>query len=196
MFDELKTNPRLRAGIAAAAALVIVSLLLDARAALRAKAATVAREQVRLETVAAHAHDAVWIERAEAARAARAELEARLWRASSAGAAEAAFVDWMNRELGEAKATVTSVVSAVAPGGPAPGSASGLVLPEGILLLRLNVAFSFAPGTLERVLDRILGGGRYVVVDSVTVRQRPLPRVELVVTSVARIDAPARGDKP
>lgn len=197
MFEELKGNARLRAGIAAALALVFVSLLLDAQGALRAKSATVARERARLETTAAQARDAVWMDRAQAARAARSELESRLWRASSTGEAEAAFVDWMNRELADAKATVTNVVSAVAPGGAAPGtSAGGPLLPEGMLLLRLNVAFAFVPGALERVLDRILGSERYVVVESLTVKQRPLPRVEMVVTSVARIALPRQGDKP
>jgi phage tail protein X len=197
MFDELRTNARLRLGIAAAVALVAVSLLLDARAALRAKAAAVAREQARVAGIAARSNDTVWMERAQAARALRDDLESRLWHAASAGAAEAAFVDWMNRQLLDAKATVTNVVSAVAPGAAAPGAApTGPVLPEGTMLLRLNVAFAFAPGTLERVLDRILAGDRYTVVESVVVKQRPVPRVELIVSSVARVSAPAGERKP
>ncbi|HXF45980.1 MAG TPA: hypothetical protein VNK91_07660 [Burkholderiaceae bacterium] len=195
MLDELRTNARLRWGIAAAVALVAVSVLLDARAALRAKAAAVAREQARVAAIAARANDTVWMERAHAARSLRADLESRLWHAASAGAAEAAFVDWMNRQLVDAKASVTNVVSAVAPGTAAPGAApTGPALPEGMLVLRLNVAFAFVPGTLERVLDKILGGDRYAVVESITVRQRPVPRVDMIVASVARVSTPT-GDR-
>jgi hypothetical protein len=195
MLDELRTNARLRAGIAAAVALVAASLLLDARAALNAKAATVAREQARVAAIAARANDTVWMERAQAARSLRDDLDARLWHAASTGAAEAAFVDWMNRCLIDAKATVTNVVSAVAPGAAAPGtSPTGPALPEGTVLLRLNVAFAFAPGTLERVLDKIVGGDRYAVVESITVKQRPVPRVEMIVSSVARVSTPT-GDR-
>lgn len=196
MFEELRSNARLRLGIAAAVALLAISLLLDAQAVLRAKATAVAHEQARVAAIGARSDDTVWIERAQAARSLRSDLESRLWQAASAGAAEAAFVDWMNRQLVDAKATVTNVVSAVAPGAAAPGAAAtGPVLPEGTLLLRLNVAFAFAPGTLERVLDTILGSDRYMVVESVTVRQRPVPRVELIVASVARVAAPAAEDR-
>lgn len=195
MFDELRSNARLRAGLAVVAALVAIALLLDAQAALRARSVQVAGEQARLLAVEQGAAEQVWLERAEQAAQARAGIEARLWRAPSAGAAEAAFVDWVNRELAAAQATVTNVVSATV---PASGAAAGAAapLPDGLHLLRLNVAFAFAPGALERVLERLLAEDRLVVVESLSVRQRPVPRVQLVLTSVAQIGEARAGAKP
>jgi hypothetical protein len=196
MLDELKSNSRLRIGLAVAAGLVVITLLLDAQAALRAKGTEAAQAQARLLAFASRTKDTVWTDRAAEAARTRADLESRLWRAESPGAAEAAFVDWVNRELQAANATVTNVVSATVPGSAASSSKpAGPALPEGMHLLRLNVAFAFVPGTLERVLDRVLAQERFVVVESLSVKQRPVARVQLVIASVAQVGEARGGGK-
>jgi len=68
---------------------------------------------------------------------------------------------------------------------------SGPTLPDGTALMRLSVSYEFAPGVVERVLDRLAQTNRYLVVESLTVRRRPLARVEMVVSSLARPSAAA-----
>jgi hypothetical protein len=195
MFEQLRGNARLRAGIALAIVLVLVTLLLDAQAAIDDRRRAVAREQARLQSMSRDVDGPLWLQRAAAARQLREQVQAALWQAGSAGAAEAAFVDWINRELAQANITNANVVSASVPAGPLGGAARPAAgLPEGHLLMRVNAGFAHSPGVLERVLERLLAGERMVTVESVSVRQRPVPRVELVIASVARIGAaPASG---
>ena len=192
MFEELRANPRLRMGLALALALVLFVVLNDWRAATGERARAVGREQARLEATAERARDTAWTQRAQEARAARVQFEASLWQAGSVGAAEALFVDWMNREMGAAKVNNLNEIAASLPGGNAPGQVtSGPTLPDGTALMRLSVSYEFAPGVVERVLDRLAQTNRYLVVESLTVRRRPLARVEMVVSSLARPSAAA-----
>lgn len=187
MFEELRANPRLRMGLALALALVLVVVLNDWRVAIGERGRAVGREQARLEATAERARDTAWSQRAQEARAAREKFEASLWQAGSVGAAEAMFVDWMNREMGAAKVNNLNVIAASLPGGNTPGQAAiGPTLPAGTALMRLSVSFEFAPGVVERVLDRLAQTDRYLVVEGLTVRRRPLARVEMVVSSLAR----------
>lgn len=196
MFEQVRSNARLRAGIALAVVLVLVTLLLDVQAAIDDRRRIVSREQARLLSIKRDVDGQQWLERAAAARQLREQAEAALWQAGSAGAAEAAFVDWVNRELAQAKITDANVVSASVPVGPLAGSAQPAAgLPEGHLLMRVNAGFAHSPGVLERVLGRLLAGDRLVTVESVSVRQRPVPRVELVIASVARIGPSAVSEK-
>lgn len=184
MLDELRSNTRLRGGLAIAAALLAVTLLLDAQVALRDKRAALARQKASLAEMAQQAERGVWLERADAAQAARKRLESGLPAAPDAGVAEADFVDWMNRQLKQAGVGQANVVSAI----PA-GVRSGLpAVPDGTVYLRLNVSFEFVPGIIERLLEQLYGTGRFIVVEGLSLRRRPTQRLELIVSTVARIE--------
>jgi hypothetical protein len=192
MLEELRSNARLRLGVLVALALVIAALLLDAQAALRTGRMAAARQQAQLARFSATARDSVWLERARAAHTLRERLDAGLWSATDAGVAEASFVDWMNRQLADAKVGSPSVLSAI----PAMGRVDMPGLPDRTRLLRLNVSFEFVPGVAEQVLDRLSASGRFLVVEGLSVRRQPVPRVELTISSVARLTAAAEEKKP
>jgi hypothetical protein len=192
VLDELKSNARLRIGLVIAFGLVVVTQLLDAQAALRAKRMQATRLQTQLSQLSVSAQDSAWLERAKAAHALRERLDAGLWRASDVGVAEASFVDWMNRQLGEAKAGGPSVLSAI----PAGARVDLPTMPAGTRLLRLNVRFDFVPGAAEKMLDRLASSGRFLVVEGLSVRRQPVPKVELTVSSVAHLTNAAGERKP
>lgn len=192
-LTQLRGNPRLRWGIAlivGIAWLYGILLLRDevADQTLRYRSATqaIARLQAQLA-------QPEWADRATAARAMAVQLEGRLWQAPTPGLAQSAYQDWVTATLVKAginnpQVTVTVVEDAPAAGatGAAPltaAAAPAVAAPTDLWKIKAKLNFEFNAPALMDFLARLESHEKQTVVNTLTARKEPAPRVDMEVVA-------------
>jgi hypothetical protein len=197
VWDDLRSNPRLRWG------LVLIAIVVLVEGGLRWSDAIAQRQQVlvklQADVIALRTglkNDAALTESLEASRKTAALVDARLWTVSSEAVGQAKMKDWLtevvkrniadqyainlngSRELGKRDAT----------GGAAPVAtpAQTEAATAGVREFRANVSFRLTPRALEGVLLDVEGGEPFAVVESLLVKGQER-RVEATVRVLMRI---------
>lgn len=178
---EVKSNPRLRWGlwlIAATLWFYGVLVLRDEVPRQTEAWRAITKKLARTELVAVQTE---WPARRDEALTAQVEYENRLWRATTAGLAQASFTDWLNQlaqEAGVGKLLLSAASQEEESGGVA-----------GLWKVSARLSFDFTPSTFYPLLSRIATYPKKVGIESLVIRGSPSPRAELMV--VAYFQRPA-----
>lgn len=175
---QWNANPRLRLGGWVILGIVLLYLLLvlsDARTALQA---SVADDAERLAKVKSLAGQDMWMDRAAAAAALAAQLEAELPEARTAGLAQAAMQGRL-RELVQSYGN--DVTAEVAAAGPVPGQDGWVRVPATITARGLGLE------RVKQLLQAIEGQPQLLAVESITLDNRNSVQLSLVVHGYYRL---------
>ena len=179
MLSQLRSNPRLRWGLWAIAAILWLYGILLLRDAMQEGAGQYESALKRAAALQAKGGEKAWLERAEQARLLRVELEARLWRATTPGLAQAGFQDWLNLALlqtGVGRPAIT--LAASGSGEKEAGDAASAGMPEGVWPVRAKLEFDFDPKAFLALTRRLAENPQKVTVESLSIRLEPIPRAE------------------
>lgn len=195
VLSEFKTNSRLRWGIWIVLAILWLYGNLLLRDLVDARAEEYRALGNRIARVQATAAQTEWLSRVEPARSLQINAESRLWHASTAGLAQAAFQDWLNfavQQAGPAKPQVNVGVAEETTA--ADKSTTSAALKEtavaGLWKVSAKLSFDFNPQTFYALMYRISGHDKQIVVESLSVRGMPNPRADAVL--VAYFQKPAQ----
>lgn len=192
LLSEIKTNPRLRFGlwlIAGIAWLYGVLLLRDEVRYAAAEHQALAKKVAR---ATAQAGQTEWTERIEPVQAIQLQMESRLWRESTIGLAQAAFQDWLNQAVQQAKLTRSAVnvlaQEEIAPEKKAAGTRDTDVNSD-LWKVSAKLSFDFSPKSLYDLMGRLAMHDKQIVVETLVIRGTPAPRAEMML--VAHFQKPA-----
>ncbi len=181
LFEELRSNPRLRIGLALVVAILLGYGLLEWRDRQEAGMADYKRLLGQVARMGQPQQPAQWAQRASEAAAALQQARSQLWRNASTGLAQAQVQDWLNGLLRQVDAKSASVRVAEPELNPdAPTLASRL--PQELKAtqpLRARVEFNTDPSVLLTLLAALNDAPQRVVVENLAVK--PI-KTELVLT--------------
>ena len=172
MLEELRSNLRLRLGLAAIVAILALNGLLDWRDALAVSAIEHRRLLTQLARLSQHQAADRWQARASEAGEALRQTRAQLWQQSSAGLAQAHVQDWLNRLLRRSGATAPKV-QVIEPELALETAALRERLPEDLRQLqplRARVEFASDPAVLLVLLAALNDSPQRVIVDTLIVK--------------------------
>ena len=190
LLRQLRDNRRLRWGIAVIVGmgwlygiLVLRDEVADQTLRYRSATQAVARLQAQLA-------QPEWTDRAAAARALAVQLEGRLWQAPTPGLAQSAYQDWVSATLIKAGFTNPQVTVTVVEDAPA-SSTSPAVSPDSpavpaptdLWKIKAKLNFEFNAPALMDFLARLESHEKQTVVNTLTARKEPAPRVEMEVVA-------------
>jgi len=184
--SQLRANPRLRWGVWAILGILWFYgvLVLRDEVPKRAEAYNaVARKIARTQAVATQT---TWGARREAAVAAQAQLENRLWQAPTLGLAQATFNDWLRDASNQTKLSRPNLTIAAQE-----DDTKGAEGMPKLWKVTARMGFDFTPQSLYALLARIGGYDKAIQVESLTVRGSPTPRAELQLVAYFRTPAAA-----
>jgi len=201
LIADIRNNPRLRWGIWFILAILWLYAILVLKD--RAKAETDQYQETvsQIARTQAQAQQKDWLERLQPARLLKVQLESRLWQASTAGLAQAAFQDWLNQLLAQTAVGRPAITLTVAGDSPAEpqsgqeGSTNTATAPDGLWKVKAKVEFDFNPQTLVAVMTRIEANDKNIVLESLAIRKEPAPRMEAVLTAHFQEPKSAGADK-
>lgn len=156
----LSDQPRIRAAIMIVAALLVINFIFalgDARSGLVIELQQAAEQEARLRQILSQGD---WDLRADRVRAERAAIEARFWRADSAGLVQAELQNHL-----EALARR----SGMALDGVEFRPAVALPAFDDLQRIAIEVRAQFAPDALMQFLAELAGGERFVGVEGVAI---------------------------
>ena len=181
LFEELRSNPRLRIGLALVVAILLGYGLLEWRDRQDAGMADYKRLLGQVARMGQPQQPAQWAQRASEATDALQQARSQLWRNASTGLAQAQVQDWLNGLLRQVDAKSASVRVAEPELNPdAPSLASRL--PQELKTLqplRARVEFNTDASVLLTLLAALNDAPQRVVVENLTAK--PL-KTELVLT--------------
>ena len=186
--DELLANPRLRFGLAAIVALLVVYAILVLRDTGKNARATAAGPQARIAAIAISARDGdAWRAREQRSRGLLAEYDGYVWHDATTAQAQAAMQDLVTQKLARAglKAREISVGGGIdaaptAPRAPASGAGNDLVK------IRARVVFEYQRPALAVFARGLIDDPRHVGVERLLLRTMPDPVVEVEVFALYR----------
>ena len=180
---EWDANPRLRIGVAVAAAIAALYaalLAFDWRARLHED---YEQASTRLVKTAALATQEEWIARAQQARDLRRALEAQVPRSATIGLAQAEAQSWIQQLLQAFGRDMTSQARAPV-----------RVEPAGDLWkIPVSVRGAVTPGQYLEMLRRIEGNDRLIVIEQVSIDNQRRPLVEMTISAYYRVGGQAAG---
>lgn len=171
---ELRTNRRSAIGsfvIFGLLALYGLSLLDDAVNTLRTR---YAEESHRLNILSMYAQESEWPQRAAASAKLRQSLEARLWKSENDGMARADIQDWMSGQAREAGLQRVQINL---------DSSKSENLPDKFRKITATLTAQYTESSLLAFLDRISRDSRFLIVDHLLVREKPIASMELKLTA-------------
>lgn len=180
-LEELRSNQRLRLGLAAILAILLAYGLLDWRDRIDVAKTEYRRllgQVVRVEQIQ---QPEVWQQRAKESQAALAQARTTVWRNASTGQAQAQVQDLLGALLRQTDAK-GSALRVTEPEAALDTASVTAKLPEslkGLKLLRARVEFTTDPAVLMALLAALNDAEHRVVVDVLTVK--PF-KTELVLT--------------
>lgn len=178
--NELKANPRLRAGLWLCVAILWFYGIVTLQEASVAKAKEYETLVKRSARSQATADQKAWQGRVEDARAVERSLAGRLWHEPTQGLAQAAFQDWLVLALQQAT-IVKPQLTVVAQEGPKPqGGSKGN---DDIWKVNARVAFDFDPRTFTQLVDKLASHEKWIVLEALNVRSSPPPRAEMTLVA-------------
>jgi hypothetical protein len=180
-LQELRDNPRLRAGLALIVGLVwLLGLLelLDLRDAAEKERARVADELVRLHAIGAERQ---WPALRDQARQRLADFRALAWREESEGRIQATMQDWLREQLAAVGVQPRDLQVVVLPAGTAPPGEGGRrpALAADMRIARARLSFDFKPDGLHRLLAALPNSRRWIWVSRLAVGNDSRRAVEL-----------------
>lgn len=176
-LTELKASARLRLGLA----LIVAVLWLNGILSLRDQVAEEGKRQGQLagkiNRARLYATQTEWPERLRQIQITLAELEGRLWRSDTQGLAQAAFHDWLAQSLrtaavGRPEITLMQEASA--------GKSEG---EDSLWKIKAKLGFDFTSQSFHQWLSQLAGHDRQIIIEQLSVRLEPLPRVEAVLVA-------------
>jgi hypothetical protein len=178
LLTQLRTNPRLRWGVAliiGIAWLYGVLLLRDAAQDQTQQQRAAAQSVARLRATLTQGQ---WAARLPAANALAVQLESKLWQAPTPGLAQAALQDWLGAALTRSgvvnrQISVTVLEETIAN--------LGNSAPPGLWRVKAKLGFEYTAPSLLDFLSQLEANDRQSIVGVLTVRKEPSPRVELEV---------------
>jgi hypothetical protein len=194
LLSQLRDNPRLRWGLALIVgmawlygALVLRDEVADAEQRHRSATQSISRLQTQLA-------QPEWVGRAVSARAMAVQLEGKLWQAPTPGLAQSAYQDWLAASfiksgIGNPQIIVTVVEDAppaqsAAPAGALPVAGdvpAASSTPPDLWKIKAKLNFEFNAPTFIDLMARLENHEKQTVINTLTVRKEPVPRVEMEV---------------
>jgi hypothetical protein len=180
-LDELRSKPRLQAGLAVVLALLWLLGLLelsDALDAARKERVRLSDEVARLRTVGAEQH---WPAMRDQAQARLADHRSLAWREESEGRMQAMLQDWLREQLASVGVQPRELVVTVLPARTVSPAANGrkAELPADMRIARARVSFEFKPDAMHQVLARLPASRRWIWVSRMAVDNDSQRVVEL-----------------
>jgi hypothetical protein len=126
-----------------------------------------------------------WPKRLESIKLLQVELEGRLWQNSTQGLAQAAFQDWLTQAtiratLGRPAVTMLPLDDRADSGDKASSAPNTATQSWKV---RAKVEFDFTPPGLMNLLRQITMSPQQIVVESLTIRKEPVPRVDMLLVA-------------
>lgn len=180
-LNELRSNYRLRIGVALIASIVWLSLLLDLRDQNNALIDQYRQTASQLARFNSKQKQTQWLTRAAQAKDALASAEAGVWQNPTLGLTQAEMRDWLLRQLLQSKALQYKVKVSESGGdnGDSKNGKSSDSLPD-LIRVRAQIEFNTDPTVLNSFLSALANAEHEVVVETLKVKQ---PRTELTVAS-------------
>jgi hypothetical protein len=180
-LSQLRSNNRLRIGLALIVGIVWLSLLLDLHDQNTASIDRYRQIASQLARFGSQQKQTQWLTRAQDAKDVLAEAESRVWQNSTIGLTQAEIRDWLLRQLLQAKAAQYTVKVSES-GGDKSDNKGGRSddLPADLIRVRAEIEFNTDPVALSNLLSEIANAEHQVVVESLNVK---LPRTTMTVTS-------------
>ena len=176
---ELRTNARLRLGVALIFAVLWVYAVLLLRDAQDAAVREYRSASIKLARLQAVTQQRDWGERLNAARTLQAEMEGRLWRGATLGLARASFQDSLNQQMRQAGVTRPSVsMGSTDEESRSEGMQTGIT--DDLWKVKAKLVFDFNPVSFNKLFVQLANHPHHVVVESLHVTKEPVPRVEAV----------------
>ncbi|MCU0918928.1 MAG: hypothetical protein MUF16_01100 [Burkholderiaceae bacterium] len=180
-LDELRSKPRLRAGLALVLGLLWLLGLLelsDALDAARMERARLSDEVARLREVGAEPR---WPAMRDQTEARLADHRALAWREESEGRMQAMLQDWLREQLAAVGVQPRELVVTVLPARTVSPAANGrkVELPADMRIARARLSFDFKPDALHQVLARLPASRRWIWVSRMAVDNDSQRVVEL-----------------
>lgn len=184
LTSDLRSNPRLRIGLALIAAIFGLYALLDLRDSNAALGEQYAQVAAQLARLGSHQKQTQWPARAEEAQAALAKAEARLWSNSSIGLAQAQLQEWLSQQLTDAKAVRFGVKVAETETGYSAANNAGKsdAAPADLQRVRATIDFNTDQLVLNTVLARLASAEHQIIIETLLVRPPP-QRTEITVSA-------------
>ncbi len=189
LFSELQSNQRLRWGCWLILGILWfygTLLLRDGAQAYVDQYGGTLKQYSRLTALAGQKQ---WLERGEAAKLLKVQMEGRLWQAGTPGLAQATFQDWMSQTLTQAGTTRPALTvtifdekSADVPGQNAKEGAGEPVLAD-LWKITARAEFDFSPPSFYKLMVQLGSNERRVVIESLTIRKEPAPRADIVMVA-------------
>jgi len=182
LINELRSNYRLRVGLALIIGIVWLSWLLDLRDQnsvlfdqYKQTASQVARYSVQQKQTQ-------WLTHEREAKAALAVAEERIWQNSSLGLTQAEMQDWLSQQLQQAKAAKYLVKISESENGLGRDKKNDKSdgAPSDLINVKAKLEFNTDPQALNKLLIALSATAHQIVVESMTARQ---PRTELTVSA-------------
>ncbi|MDR3482683.1 MAG: hypothetical protein P4L91_18450 [Burkholderiaceae bacterium] len=187
---QLRSNYRLRVGLALILGIVWLSLLLDLHDQNRALQDRYRQVASQLARVDSQQKQTQWLTRAQEAKDALAGVEARLWQNPTVGLTQAQLRDSLLQQLLQAKAVQYRVKVSESSGDKSDSKSGRSGDPADLVRVRAEVELNTDPVVLNNLLTAIATGEHQVVVESLNVK---LPRTTMTVVSWHKLQPIAAG---
>lgn len=184
--SEFRSNPRLRWGTWAILGILWLYGNLLLRDVVDAKAAEYRALSNKIARAQSTAAQAEWLSRVDSVRSLKLNEEGRLWRASTAGLAQAAFQDWLRQTAQQADVAKMQISVGAAEDAPASypaATAAGAATSSGLWKVSAKLSLDFNPKTFYPLMSRIARHDKQVVVESLNVRGAPTLKLDLMLVA-------------
>ena len=180
LMNELKANPRLRAGLWLCVAIFWFYGIVNLQEVSVAKAKEYETLVKRSARSQATAEQKAWQGWVDDARVIERSLANRLWHEPTQGLAQAAFQDWLVQAL-QQTAIVKPQLTVVAQEGPKSQGTSKT--DDEIWKVSARVTFDFDPRTFTQFIDKLANHDKWVVLETLNVRGSPSAKTEMTLVA-------------
>jgi len=195
MFDkflnQLRDNPRLRWGVALMVGIFWLYGILLLRETLQEENLQYRTAAQSISRLRAQLAQPEWTARLVPAKVMAVQLESRLWQAPTSGLAQAAFQDWLNAAMVNAKVNAKDKTSAVPPqitvtvideavaSTPNQQQDSSTTTPAGLWKIKAKLGVDFSAAALMAFLNQVENNEKQIIVGALNVRREPAPYVDM-----------------
>jgi len=180
LLSQLRSNYRLRIGLALIISIIWLSWLLDLRDQGSILMDQYKQAASQLARFTAQQKQTVWLTREQDAKDALAAAEAQTWQNPSLGLTQAEMQDWLSKQLQQANAAKYSVKVSESEGASKQKNKSEKSdnSPDGMTKVRAQLEFNTDTQAMNNLLKALSTADHQIVVESVIVRQ---PRTTMTV---------------
>lgn len=180
-LDELRSNARLQAGLAAVGVLIWLLGLLELSDALDAARVELARSSEEVQRLRTLRNEQHWPAFRDQAQTRLVDYRSLAWREESEGRMQAMLQDWLREQLAIVSLQPRELTVTVLP--PRPTTTSDdkrkSELPADMRLARARLSFDFKPDSLHQLLAALAASRRWIWVSRLAVENDSRRVVEL-----------------